>query len=720
MFGPHLLAGVKLTPRPERAPRWWHPPAAGRRRRRMGAPRLPRRTRRRRAGLGVRRALAQRPPGDVGPSRGPRLGHGGAAHRRRAHPHQLLLPRRSVAALMHEALFCPIPLDGCAIVTGGVGGLGASIAGALLGAVDGWFASTAAWLLGLVGSLLVRSTEPPVTSAWFAAHRAAPLRRGGTHRAARAPRGRRPRARARLDGRAVPDGAAPPPRRDPPRRGRRRARGSRALGDRPAHHDARVGLRHLAARLAAPARARLRRRGRGAGRHPVLVAGLVIAGSLMLWIELVVRAAAVTIATAVLPLVLASTLWPPAVAWARRLAEVLFALIVSKAVIVLVLTSRSTPSRTRPPVPRPRSPAARCSCSRRSCPTRSCGSCPSSRPRRSGTSSRSATVRASVATRAPRQAVSLALAGAGGAAAFPGIDRSVRPDRHAPGASTSTSSRAPPSTPTRRSRRGRDPSPPCRPRWARTSGSATTSDRASSGSHRAMSSDAEQPYHLGRAERRGAVLGWRPGQALAAAAAATSLVVGLGAGGTPAAVLGVVGALGGIAVAAVSWHGRGLDEWVPVALGFACRPRRGALCAGAASTPGDGDVRAAALARRPGDRRRAAVPPRAPSARATSRARPARRWPRGSAGSATRDRAAAHRDAALHQRTGWRAAARRDVGGHRHRGRRPRGGDVHDALRRRGRPPRRGARQGGRPRRGRARRHARPADRTGDGLDPQR
>ena len=39
----------------------------------------------------------------------------------------------------------------------------------------------------------------------------------------------------------------------------------------------------------------------------------------------------------------------------------------------------------------------------------------------------------------------------------------------------------------------------------------------------------------------------------------------------------------------MSWHGRGLDEWVPVALGFACRPRRGALCAGAASTPGDGD-----------------------------------------------------------------------------------------------------------------------------------
>ena len=42
--------------------------------------------------------------------------------------------------------------------------------------------------------------------------------------------------------------------------------------------------------------------------------------------------------TALLPIVLAASLWPPAVAWARRLAETLGALIVSKAVIVLVLS----------------------------------------------------------------------------------------------------------------------------------------------------------------------------------------------------------------------------------------------------------------------------------------------------------------------------------------------------------------------------------------------
>ncbi|HEV3213907.1 MAG TPA: SCO6880 family protein [Acidimicrobiales bacterium] len=102
-----------------------------------------------------------------------------------------------------------------------------------------------------------------------------------------------------------------------------------------------------------------------------------------------------------------------------------------------------------------------------------------------------------------------------------------------------------------------------------------------------MSSPADAPYHLGRAERRGAVLGWRPGQALAAAVGATALVVGLGAGGSAAAVLGVLVALAAVAVAAVPVRGRGLDEWVPVAALHLARVRGGALCAGAVVHRGD-------------------------------------------------------------------------------------------------------------------------------------
>jgi len=96
-----------------------------------------------------------------------------------------------------------------------------------------------------------------------------------------------------------------------------------------------------------------------------------------------------------------------------------------------------------------------------------------------------------------------------------------------------------------------------------------------------MSSRDEAPYHLGRAERRGHVLGWRPGQALAAAVGATALVVGLGDGGTAGAVLGVVVALTAVCVAVVRVQGRGLDEWVPIALAHTVRVRGGALCAGA-------------------------------------------------------------------------------------------------------------------------------------------
>lgn len=65
---------------------------------------------------------------------------------------------------------------------------------------------------------------------------------------------------------------------------------------------------------------------------------LIIGGSLVLWLELIVRAAAIYVAVFFLPLALASLVWPAVSHWCRRLVETLAALIVSKFVVVAVLS----------------------------------------------------------------------------------------------------------------------------------------------------------------------------------------------------------------------------------------------------------------------------------------------------------------------------------------------------------------------------------------------
>jgi hypothetical protein len=59
---------------------------------------------------------------------------------------------------------------------------------------------------------------------------------------------------------------------------------------------------------------------------------------MVLWVELVVRAAAITAAALFLPLVLAALVWPSIGHWARRLADTLAALILSKLVIAAVIS----------------------------------------------------------------------------------------------------------------------------------------------------------------------------------------------------------------------------------------------------------------------------------------------------------------------------------------------------------------------------------------------
>jgi hypothetical protein len=69
-----------------------------------------------------------------------------------------------------------------------------------------------------------------------------------------------------------------------------------------------------------------------------LIACLLIIGSVLLWLELVVRAAAVYVAVFFMPLALACYVWPATAVVARRTVEMLAALILSKFVIVATLT----------------------------------------------------------------------------------------------------------------------------------------------------------------------------------------------------------------------------------------------------------------------------------------------------------------------------------------------------------------------------------------------
>jgi len=71
----------------------------------------------------------------------------------------------------------------------------------------------------------------------------------------------------------------------------------------------------------------------------VMLGGLLVAiGAFLLWVELLVRAAAVYVAVLFLPLGLASLVWPAVSHWCRRLVDTLVALVLSKFVIVAVLS----------------------------------------------------------------------------------------------------------------------------------------------------------------------------------------------------------------------------------------------------------------------------------------------------------------------------------------------------------------------------------------------
>jgi hypothetical protein len=61
---------------------------------------------------------------------------------------------------------------------------------------------------------------------------------------------------------------------------------------------------------------------------------LVLLGSLAIWLELVLRATAIELAVFFMPLALAGLVWPATAHWAKRLIEVLVALMLAKPIIV--------------------------------------------------------------------------------------------------------------------------------------------------------------------------------------------------------------------------------------------------------------------------------------------------------------------------------------------------------------------------------------------------
>lgn len=102
-------------------------------------------------------------------------------------------------------------------------------------------------------------------------------------------------------------------------------------------HTAGVPVDHLFTRLAS---AILRTTALGSpipAFAAVVVALAAVAGTIVLWLELALRAAAIQAATLFLPLALVGVIWPATSHWARRLGETLTALVLSKLVVVAVL-----------------------------------------------------------------------------------------------------------------------------------------------------------------------------------------------------------------------------------------------------------------------------------------------------------------------------------------------------------------------------------------------
>ncbi|HVC14391.1 MAG TPA: hypothetical protein VND62_05985 [Acidimicrobiales bacterium] len=231
---------------------------------------------------------------------------------------------------------CPVPLN---LVCGAVGGATSSIAGGVLSAVAGWVIQGATWLLNALGHAIASTTTVDVHASWFLAHY---------------------RVMAAIAGVvAVPMLVLA---------------AVQALYHQNSGVLVRAAFVHLplagvltavAVQLvqlslaATDALCTAVTNGTGGELDKtftsigtvlshqltplptfVMTVGalLIVSGAFALWLELLVRSAAIYAAVLFLPLALASLVWPAVSHWCRRLVEMLAALVLSKFVVVAVLS----------------------------------------------------------------------------------------------------------------------------------------------------------------------------------------------------------------------------------------------------------------------------------------------------------------------------------------------------------------------------------------------
>lgn len=230
--------------------------------------------------------------------------------------------------------FC-LPAVGCPVSISG--DLAHAAASAVLGSIDSSLNSAADWLVGHVMDMIGESTTPHLGAGWFTAeigrmHQVAllvllPVLMAATIGPVLRQDGRR---LARVWGIGLPlallAGFA----------------GSQVAGLAVAATD------ELCAVLTGPHSATLGRQFSGAMSNrlvadepyfvQMVLAGLTVAGTVMVWLELMVRSAAVYVATLFMPLALVGYVWPASASVARRAIELLVSLVLSKLVIVACLS----------------------------------------------------------------------------------------------------------------------------------------------------------------------------------------------------------------------------------------------------------------------------------------------------------------------------------------------------------------------------------------------
>jgi type IV secretion system protein TrbL len=231
---------------------------------------------------------------------------------------------------------CPIPLD---LVCGAVGSASSSIASGVLSAIAGWIVQGATWLLNTLGHVISSTTSVNLHARWFLAHYevmgaiagvvAVPMlilaAVQAVYHQSGAVLARAVLVHLPLAGvltavavqlvqlsLAITDELCTTVTKST---GGELDRGLKSIGNVLSHQPLPLPTFVM-----------------------TIGALLIVVGAFALWLELLVRSAAIYAAALFLPLALASLVWPAVSHWCRRLVETLAALVLSKFVVVAVLS----------------------------------------------------------------------------------------------------------------------------------------------------------------------------------------------------------------------------------------------------------------------------------------------------------------------------------------------------------------------------------------------